>query len=454
MTWDIASGTGLAIHLDVLPEDAPQTLLRDLPVAAPESFTRQDNVAVIDIVNVITPYANILSALFGGTDIQSVTEQFLSAMDDPDIAGVVLRIDSPGGLITGVEELATTIAGMRGQKPIIAYAYGNAASAAYWIASAADTVVAGRTTSLGSIGVAMAVPKEKDSRWVKFVSSNAPRKRLDPESAEGQDAIQRRVDAMEREFISAIARFRDVPEETVAQDFGQGDVLPAREAVRLGMADMLGNFSDALALIFTHQRSQKGDAMSKQSNQPSGDGNDNDMIARDQVTADFLQKEFPKIAQTLVNQGREEAMKEGQEEAQKKGFDEGHSAGAKAERERILALEDAALPGHDQLVADAKKDGETTAEGLALKIVAVERQRGNDVLQSMKKDADRQPEVGPSVDPEQSSQAVDENAPIEERAAAEWDRCPQTRSEFAQNKDAYIAYRKAEEEGRVKRFAK
>ncbi len=141
--WDIPSGTGLAIHIDVLPAEAPQTALHALPLASQGVFQQQGSVAVIDISGVITPYSNILSALFGGTDVQSISDQFENAVNDPSVGGIVFRIDSPGGIITGVEELASTIAAARGKKPIIAYAYGNAASAAYWIASAADKIVAG-----------------------------------------------------------------------------------------------------------------------------------------------------------------------------------------------------------------------------------------------------------------------------------------------------------------------
>lgn len=262
--WDIPSSTGLAILPDILPMEAPAAFQKDTPLAA-DIMTRQNAVAVIDISGVITPYSNILSMLFGGTSISAIEQQFEHALGDSEIDGIVLRIDSPGGIITGVEELASTIFAARGIKPIVAYAYGNAASAAYWIAAAADKIVAGPTTMLGSIGVAMAVPKnsqgDKESGWVEFVSSNAPNKRLDPESNEGRTSIQSRLDAMESEFIGAVARFRNVSAEDVLSKFGAGDVLPAREAVRVGMADLVGGLKDALALISPPQPPTKGDGM-------------------------------------------------------------------------------------------------------------------------------------------------------------------------------------------------
>lgn len=53
--WDIPSGTGLAIHIDTLPEEAPKAALRALPLAAQGTFQQQGSVAVIDISGVITP---------------------------------------------------------------------------------------------------------------------------------------------------------------------------------------------------------------------------------------------------------------------------------------------------------------------------------------------------------------------------------------------------------------
>lgn len=444
--WDIPGGTGLAIQTDVLPEDPPAALQKETALLSAEHLNMAGSVAVIDIGGVITPYSNILSMLFGGTDIASLEAQFAEAIADPAVAGIVLRIDSPGGLITGIEEFAGAVAAARGIKPIVAYAYGNAASAAYWIASAADKIVAGPTTVLGSIGVAMAVAKDRDSRWVKFVSSGAPYKNLDPLSEKGRESIQKRLDAMEAEFVGAVARFRNVSPAYVLSEFGQGDVLPARDAVRTGMADHLGGFKDALALISTLQQQRKGDTMTKPNQAPHASG-DEDMIARSDLTADYIAANFPSIASALTAQGREEAAGE----INKASFNEGFKAGAEAERKRILSIEEVSMPGHDDLVRAAKEDGKTTAGDLAMRIVSAEKQRGSKKLKSMEEEAGAQPAIQPSSDP--VTPGADANAPVEDRAEAEWNGSPDIRTEFG-SKEAYVAYRKAEEEGRVKRYVR
>ena len=436
--WDIPSSTILAIMPECLPAEPPQGFQKETVILGEAVTSYHDKIAVIDVGGIITPYQNILSMLFGGTNIASIEAQFAEAMDDPEITGIMLRIDSPGGLITGVEELASTVAAARGKKPIVAYAYGNAASAAYWIASAADKIVAGPTTMLGSIGVAVAVPKTRESGWVEFVSSNAPNKRLDPESEQGRNSIQSRLDAMESEFISAVAVNRTVSQEKVLSKFGQGDVLPAREAVRAGMADLVGGMKDALSLITTLQPKPEGVVMTKQTETPeTPSGNSGDMVAKSTITADYIAKNFPDIASALT----------------KNSFNEGYKAGSENERERIFQLEEISMPGHEALLEAAKKDGKTKAADLAVKMVAVEKQRGGNALKTMAEETAAEPVVTPSTSTDvPSAPQVDANAPIEERAEAELRNSTDIRTEFS-DKDAYIAYRKAEEQGRVKRYA-
>lgn len=450
MLWDIPSGAGLAIQMDMLPAEAPQLLQgtannNDLSVGVEQI----DKVAVIDVTSVITPYHNILSFLFGGTSIQELQNSFATAMNDPTIDGIVLRIDSPGGLITGVQEFADTVFQARGKKPIVAYSYGNMASAAYWIGSAADKIVAGPTTFQGSIGVAMAVPKGEDSRWVQFVSSNAPKKNISATSEEGRDSIQARIDAMEAEFISAIATHRDVSPETVLSEFGQGDVLPARTAMQVGMTDMVGGFKDALGLVSTLNPQRKGVVlMAPEKETPSTKDGNGDGIQPDQITAAFVKERFPTVAQSLIDEGKTQA-EAGNQEAVKAEFDKGLEQGQTEERDRIMKMDDVALPGYEDMVSKAKADGKTTASELAMQILAVEKQKGSDALATMKADADNVPQIEPSVDPAQAQETIDPDSPAEDRAKAAWDKDPKIRDEF-KTLEAYTAFIKAEEAGQVR----
>lgn len=453
MLWDIPSGTGLAIQLDILPVEAPQLLQGGSQPGLSVRGSRIENIAVIDVSSVITPYPNILSMLFGGTSIQEMSEAFTEAMNDPAISGIVLRIDSPGGLITGVQEFAETIYQARGKKPVVAYSYGNAASAAYWIGSAADRFVAGPTTFQGSIGVAMAVPREEDSRWVRFVSSGAPKKNISAATEAGRESIQSRIDAMESEFVAAVAKHRGVSEETVLKEFGQGDVLPARAAMRARMVDMVGGFKDALALVTHLNQPRKGVVtMTAEKDTPSVKDGNPDAILPDRITSAFIKERFPDVAQTLINEGKDSLQASLEGQAQKQ-FEKGYAEGSAAERQRILKIEEVALAGYEDLVAKAKADGKTSAQDLAMQILAQEKQKGSKVLASMMADAESLPQITPSIDPAQASQASDPDMPVEDRAKASWDRDQKIRAEF-KTLEAYTAYLKADAAGQVRIYAR
>ena len=129
---------------------------------------------------------------------------------------------------------------------------GLAASGAYWLASAAGKIVADETAQLGSIGVLATVIDDRaaeEKHGVKryeIVSSQSPLKRTDPGTDEGRAQLQQMVDAMASVFIAKVAKFRGTSEAKVASDFGRGAVLPAHDAVSVGMADALGSLESLL----------------------------------------------------------------------------------------------------------------------------------------------------------------------------------------------------------------
>ena len=103
----------------------------------------------------------------------------------------MLEIDSPGGQIAGISEFADQVAAAG--KPIVAYISDIGASAAYWIASAADQVIIRDTAAAGSVGVVATLRRDKkDNDRIQIVSSQSPRKRVDPETEEGRSVLQAR----------------------------------------------------------------------------------------------------------------------------------------------------------------------------------------------------------------------------------------------------------------------
>jgi len=215
------------------------------------------NVAVVNVVGPIFRYANLFTAISGATSVQAMATAFRAAVDDSAASAVVLNIDSPGGAVAGISELAQAIYNARDRKPIVAYADDLTASGGYWLASAAGRIVASDTAQLGSIGVVATVLEREQSPGTKayqFVSSVSPRKRPNLATDEGRSDIQQRIDDLAAVFVQAVATYRGVSTEKVATEFGQGGVLIASKAVAAGMADEVGTFE---GLIESLQSSPK-----------------------------------------------------------------------------------------------------------------------------------------------------------------------------------------------------
>jgi len=200
-------------------------------------------VAILDINGPIYRYAPVFSSISAATSIEMLTQDFQKALDSRAIEQILLRIDSPGGQIDGVEQLAHIIREGSTKKPVTAYVDGDAGSAAYWLAAAAPRIVASLTSRLGSVGVVASVTDNRaaqERQGVKryeIVSSRAPNKRPDVATEAGRSQIQELVDSLEAVMLDQIAAFRSTTVDTVAANFGQGKMLIASDAVAAGMAD-------------------------------------------------------------------------------------------------------------------------------------------------------------------------------------------------------------------------
>ncbi len=250
ITGDPWAITETALHtiLEVAAREneAPEAVAAKLGRQLQNSYnaTERDGVAIIPVTGPLFRYANIFTAISGASSYELIARDFMSALENPQISSIILDIDSPGGEVNGVSELASMIFDARGTKPVIAYASGDAASGAYWIASAADEIVVSETSALGSIGVVgiyRGKAAKESTETVEIVSSQSPHKRLDPMSDDGRAKLQTRIDAMADVFVSTIARNRDVTADHVLEHYGGGDVMIGAQAVNAGLADRIGS---------------------------------------------------------------------------------------------------------------------------------------------------------------------------------------------------------------------
>ena len=321
-------------HYWALTEDALETMLqiaqRDgldpealaarlgRPLDNTQKVTVRDGTAIVPVIGPLFRYANLFTEISGATSYELLARDFEQALASPDVQSIVLQIDSPGGEANGTHELAARIHAARGVKPIIAYVGGMAASAGYWLASAADRIIVDPTALLGSIGVRTAVVdtsamEEKEGiKTYTIVSSQSPHKAIDPGQAADRARVQAVVDRLAAIFVANVARNRGVDEATVLNDFGRGDVLVGQAAVDAGMADGIGSLESLLADLNSSSptaagggRSTTQEAIMTQPNQPAP--------AREPTPATYTQEDVELLEESAFEAGKEEGLAEGQQ---------------------------------------------------------------------------------------------------------------------------------------------
>ncbi len=211
--------------------------------------TIRDGSAVVPMFGPIFPRASMINASSDGTSLDAFMRDIRVAQASSDVHRIVVVVDSPGGVVSGLGEAAETLRATT--KPITAFVTGNCASAAYWLCSQFGEIVMDRSAAVGSIGVVASLSRQEAAdnqgrRSYEIVSSNAPNKRPDPSTEEGRAAIQKDIDAVEEVFIADVAAGRRVSADRVRSDFGRGAMLSATRAIEAGMVDRIGTLEGVL----------------------------------------------------------------------------------------------------------------------------------------------------------------------------------------------------------------
>lgn len=223
----------------------------------------RDGIAIIPVVGSIFRYANLFTQISGATSTQILSLDFNTALNDKEVKGILLNIDSGGGQANGISELASMIFNARGIKPIKAYIGGSGASAAYWIGSSADEVVINDTGVAGSIGAMLSFDDDTEKKEtegikeVKIISSVSPLKNSDSE-------LQSLVDSLGNIFVENVARNRDTTTEDVKSNYGKGGLFVGKEAVDAGLADKVGTFEEVLSSFKASNQYKGGSFSAKQ----------------------------------------------------------------------------------------------------------------------------------------------------------------------------------------------
>lgn len=245
----------------------------------PPSSAAPGAVAVIPVQGVISHRMNMLSDISGGTSTERLGAAIRAALEDARVSSILLDVDSPGGSVHGVEELADEIFAARGRKPIVAAVNATAASAAYWLASQADELVVTPSGEVGSIGVftfhdnlsAMAEKVGVQRTYIHAGRYKVEGHPFAPLSDEAHAYLQARVDEVHGVFVKHVARGRKASQARVRDEFGQGRMVAASEAVALGMADREETLQQAIQRL-SGRASKAAGARAENASEGAGEG--------------------------------------------------------------------------------------------------------------------------------------------------------------------------------------
>lgn len=218
---------------------------------------RAGSIAVLPIYGAISPRASLFGDISGGTSVQSLRNEFLAAIADDDVTGIVLDVNSPGGTVDLVPELAADIRAAREAKPIVAIANTMMGSAAYWLASQAERVYVTPSGDVGSIGVFgkhLDTSGAEEQAGVKttLISAGKYKTEGNPHEALGDEAkaaMQARVDDAYDSFVADVAAGRGASETDVRGGYGEGRLLNAKRSLAAGLVDGIQTFDATVAAM-------------------------------------------------------------------------------------------------------------------------------------------------------------------------------------------------------------
>lgn len=188
-------------------------------------------------------------------DADTIIEQIIAFRNDKQIKAIILRIDSPGGGVGPSQEIYTETRRTSRTKNVVASLGSVAASGGYYVASAADSIVANPGTLTGSIGVLMEFVRVEEllkkigieMRVIKsgeFKDIGSPNRKM---THEEKEMLLTLLEDIRNQFVTAVSQGRNLPEDKVLE-LADGRIFSGKQAKGLGLVDSLGNFRDAVSV--------------------------------------------------------------------------------------------------------------------------------------------------------------------------------------------------------------
>lgn len=186
---------------------------------------------------------------------ESTIEKIVKYRKNEGIKAVILRINSPGGVVAPPQEIYQEVKKTSQEKPVVVSVESIAASGGYYIACAADLIVANPGTLVGSIGVMIPIENIEEllqkvglkSRIIKSGKYKDIGSMTRPMTPEEEAILQELIDDTYNQFVDAVAEGRGMNREEVLK-IADGRIFTGTQAIKLGLVDKLGNLQDAIEI--------------------------------------------------------------------------------------------------------------------------------------------------------------------------------------------------------------
>lgn len=222
--------------------------------AAQEADQQSPSVMVIPLHGAIFPRGSLMTEMCGAIDAHSFAQRVRAAAQDPNIASIILDMDTPGGAVGGLDVAAAAVREAAAAKKTTAVCNTMMCSAGYWIGAQASEIVITEAGEIGSIGVIATHTDETaslDEAGLKVTYVRSAERKALGQSAEAMDGPvlaqwQSEVSRLADKFVAAVAEGRGIT-LTTAKGFATGDVFFGQEAVDVGLADRVGTLDMVVA---------------------------------------------------------------------------------------------------------------------------------------------------------------------------------------------------------------
>ncbi len=261
---------GLLNGMEFQPADKPAEAANSLPFYISEDFEEIEvsdlNISNSNSIAVIPVRGTLLKededdCEYFQAGMRTLSERVLDANHDPNVIGIILYIDSPGGTVDGTKAFSDAIKACR--KPVVTFIDGIMASGALWIGTSAQKVIAqNSTTEIGSIGVMVAFADMQpvwEAEGVKFHRINADQSKdknknfTDALAGDYAGIKKEELNPLADQFITAVKANRP----NISNSVFTGKVYFAEEALSLGLIDEIGSFETAVAAVSALAKTQQ-----------------------------------------------------------------------------------------------------------------------------------------------------------------------------------------------------